>query len=93
MVVVRGTWVNSGRNVCLVVASVVVDVVVVDFLFDFPKEKAIVDFLVVVLSDVVDMMEVGNLRSLVLEVVDGVGRSRVVARSSLARLPSCTSGC
>ena len=91
MVVVRGTWVSSGRNVCFVVDSVVV--VVVDFLFDFPKKKAIVDFLVVVLNDVVDMMAVGNLRSLVLEVVDGVGRSRVVARSSLARLPSCTRGC
>ena len=95
LVVVRGTWVSSGRNVCRVVDSVVVVVVdvEVDFLFDFPKKKAIVDFLVVVLNEVVDMMEVGNLRSLVLEVVDGVGRSSVVARSSLARLPSCTRGC
>ena len=87
--------VNSGRNVCLVVDVVVVFVVVeVDFLFDFPKKKAIVDFLVVVvvvLKD--DMMEVGNLRSLVLDVVDGVGRSRVVARSSLVRLPSWSRGC
>ena len=93
VVVVRGTSVNSGRNVSFVVAVVVVVLVVeVDFLFDFPKKKAIVDFLVVVvLRD--DMMEVGNLRSLVLDVVDGVGRSRVVASSSLARLPSCSRGC
>ena len=94
VVVVGGTSVNSGRNVSFVVAVVVVLFVEVDFLFDFPKKKAIVDFLVVVvvvLRD--DMMEVGNLRSLVLDVVDGVGRSRVVAKSSSVRLPSCNSGC
>ena len=93
VVVVGGTSVNSGRNVSFVddVVDVVVVVEVV-FLFDFPKKKAIVDFLVVVvLRD--DMMEVGNLRSLVLDVVDGVGRSRVVASSSFAKLPSCSRGC
>ena len=96
VVAVGGTSVNSGRNVSFVAAVVVVDVEV-DFLFDFPKKKAIVDFLAVVdavvgvLRD--DMIEVGNLRSLVLDVVDGVGRSRVVASSSSARLPSCSRGC
>ena len=88
--------VNSGRNVCLVVDVDVVFVVVkVDFLLDLPKKKAIVDFSVVVVVVVLkdDMMEVGNLRSLVLDVVDGVGRSRVVASSSLVRLPSWSRGC
>ena len=96
VVAVGGTSVNSGRNVSFVAAVVVVDVEV-DFLFDFPKKKAIVDFLAVVDAVVVvlrdDMIEVGNLRSLVLDVVDGVGRSRVVASSSSARLPSCSRGC
>jgi len=73
--------------------------------FFFPKKKAIVDFFVVVVVDVVVVLVVvdvvvvvavvGNFKSLVFAVVDGVvleedvevGISRVVARSSV-RLPS-----
>ena len=90
VVVVGGTSVNSGRNVSLVVDFVVVEV---DFLSDFPKKNAIVDLLVVVVVRRDDIMEVGNFRSLVLDVVDGVGKSRVVASSSLVRVPSWTKGC
>ena len=84
-----------------VVAVVVVEV---DEGMDLPKNIANVDFFdfvvaVVVLAAVVgvvadDMIVVANLMSLVLEVVEGVGRSRVVASSASDSGPSWTmTGC
>ena len=84
----------------------VVTVVAVEVVegIDFPKNIANVDFFDFVVADVVlaavvgvvadDMIVVANLMSLVLEVVEGVGRSRVVASSASDSVPSCTmTGC
>ena len=71
---------------------------------DLPKNIANVDFFDFVVADVVlaavvgvvavDMIVVANLMSLVLAVVEGVGRSRVVARSASDSGPSWTmTGC
>ena len=82
------------------VEVVTVVVVEVDEGMDLPKNIANVDFFVLVVAVVVlaavvgvvadDMIVVANLMSLVLEVVEGVGRSKVVARSASDSGPSWT---
>ena len=73
----------------VVVVRVVVELLVVSVTC-FPKNIAIVDLLVVVVDDVevvlVEKIAVGILKSLVFEVVKGLEKSRVVAKSSV-RLP------
>lgn len=84
-----------GLSVLVVVEAEVVVILAVELFVDsvtcFPKNNARVVLLVVVVVDagvvLVEKMAVGILKSLVFEVVKGLEKSRVVAKSSV-RLPS-----